>query len=202
MLLNIFDSLILEICEFLWVNRDMRSIRMLSRSTRELTDKYGYLRRLRITGDWPKLKVPNSVRRIDITNLNNPIPKVSFAKKVIFCACLFDDTPIILNEIVEELYITDSKSKKIFIDWGKIPNLKKLILLVNDVSLCGIEACKKLETVHIIIRTIGKVRRKGRRCLPTCLSTLPNLSRILSNLPTRKNTEFTSTRMESCILPS
>ena len=151
MLLNIFDSLILEICEFLWVNRDMCNIRMLSRFTRELTDKYGYVRRLRITGDWPKLRVANSVRRIDIINLRNPVLKVSFAKKVIFSACLFDDTPIILNEKVEELYITDSKSKKIFIDWGKIPNLKKLILLVNDVRLCGIDVCKKLETVHIIV---------------------------------------------------
>jgi len=201
MLLNIFDSLILEICEFLWVNRDMRNIRMLSRFTKGLSDKYGYVRRLRITGDWPKLKVTNSVRRVDIINVSNPILKVSFAKKVIFSACLFDDTPIILNERVEELYITDSKSKKIFIDWGKIPNLKKLILLVNDIRLCGIEACKKLETVHIIIRNIGKVRRKGRRCLPICLSSLPNLSCILSNLPTRKNTEFTSTRMKSCIVP-
>jgi hypothetical protein len=203
-MINLPDEIILEIWAWFFNNKDMIALRRCCKRFKALGDKYGYIKHLNISIDtnymnlvkiWGKQNL-NSIQSIHINEINFPANWIPFQwpSHTTFSQCrmgFFKIFPPLSP--TTELRITDYKSKKIQIDWSKLPKLKLLELYVNDIDFTGLENCRELQHLNIQVKT--------KILLPSWIANLKNLVFLSTNIPPESNMHFISKKLRVCMAP-
>ena len=209
-LFNLPTELLLEIWDLLTTNKNSFAMYIVSKNTKQLGDKYGYIKSLSFNINdnlfnfitrW--IKNHKTIQTVNLSNMDIPnvwLPTSKWPLVVSFTNCRFVEPIKPLLSDTKEFYYTSRNmeyfgtSPTLNIQWDRLPLLEILKIKVDRVSFFGLEKCTKLR--HVIIMT------EHKQPFPECIAEFTNLEELITNCYATKVIEFKSTKLNVCLMPT